>query len=200
MTPVRIRRVRLRVRDWLFIGGLAVAAVTVVLSAYAVGHIRAERDALSVALTAQRGQAEAAGQTPVAPPPEAIQRDPTIVKGPAGDQGPAGDPGAPGRTGSPGPPGPPGEPGSDGEPGPGGPPGGIGPSGPPGPVGPAGPPGADGEDGAPGAPGADGEDGRDGEDGEPPAAFTYRDLLGPVTCRRDADSPDSAPTYTCERE
>lgn len=185
MTPIKIRR-SLRVRDWLFV--LAVVAMVggTIMAAYQVGHIRAERDALSIALTQQREQAEQSGQLPVAPPPEEIRRDPTIVRGPTGPAGPPGPPGPEGPPGSPGPPG------AGGARGPGGP-GGV-----PGPSGPAGKDGADGEPGPAGPPGADG---RDGADGKPPASWTYTDTLGrPVTCHRDTDSPDTAPTYTCDRE
>lgn len=188
MTPVKIRRVRLQVRDWLFVGALVAVVATATLASYTVGHIRAERDALSVALTQQRDQAEASGQTPVAPAAKEIQRDPTIVKGPPGEQG---QPGHPGPTGPAGP---------GGSTGPGGPPGANGPAGNPGPTGPPGPAGPAGQNGKDGQDGTDGATGPAGPQGPAPVSWTFADTLGrPVTCTRVPESPDSAPTYTCER-
>lgn len=184
-------RPRLHFRDWLSIVATAALAVGLLYLATQIGLLRQESDALSIALTQQRGQAEASGQTPVAPPPEEIRRDPTIVKGPPGEQG------APGRSGEPGPAGSPGAPGKPGAPGT------PGPTGPAGAAGVPGKDGAAGEDGAPGpagSPGATGPAGADGKDGEPPASWTWTDHLGTKrTCTRDSGSLDSAPTYTCTR-
>lgn len=128
------------------------------------------------------------------------------VPGPPGDIGPVGPPGPPGPTGPTGPTGPQGAPGLVGDTGPAGVPGLPGPVGDQGPAGPAGEPGTPGESGPAGpagpqgeqgAQGPPGEPGAPGQNGAPPASWTYTDLLGEHTCSRDADSPDSAPTYTC---
>jgi hypothetical protein len=40
--------------------------------------------------------------------------------------------------------------------------------------------------------------GKDGTDGQPPAGWTWTDEAGRTqSCTRDADSPDTAPIYTC---
>lgn len=176
---------RLNLRDWLIIAVAAAAVVGFLYLAGQVGKQRQQLDAFSVALTQQREQAQESGQTPVAPAPEDIRRDPKIVQGRPGDPG---DPGRPGDPGDPGDPGPSGPPGSPGEPGTGGT------DGEPGPPGAAGSPGKDGADGK------DGAAGKDGRDGAAPASWTWTDQLGVThVCKRDADSPDSAPTYTCSR-
>jgi hypothetical protein len=160
----------------------------------------AQIGALATALTAQRDQAQRAGQTPVAPPPAQIIASPQIVKGEPGAAGkngrgvvalwcPAGrwqvsftdgsitsDAGA--CTG------PPGIPGAAGSPGPTGTPGGAGKDGVPGPQGSAGPAG---------------KDGAAGTNGKPPASWTWIDPAGRrQTCDRDAGSPDASPSYTCK--
>ena len=189
------RAFKLTLRDWSIILAGALLAAGIAWTSYRVGMLRSEAEALSVALTQQREQATNAGQTPVAPPAEDIRRDPTIVEGPPGQSGPGGPPGPEGDRGPSGLPGPTGPPGVDGADGDGGPPGTVGTDGAAGEPGPAGPAGQDGADGD------RGPAGEDGADGEPPASFTFPDALGrTVTCRRDGDSPDSAPTYTCDRE
>lgn len=194
----QVRVTRLGVRDWLSVAAVTLVAVGLWWMANQVGSQRDQLDALSVALTQQRSQAEATGQTPVAPAPEDIRRDPTIVKGQPGEPGvpgPTGRPGTRGPGGSPGPSGPPGAPGS---PGTAGEPGLRGASGPPGPQGSPGPAGAD---GAAGPPGKDGEPGAPGKDGEPPASWDWTDPLGVrYVCTRDEGSPTDKPTYSCERE
>lgn len=190
MRRIHAARPRIPLRDWLAIAVAAMLGLGVLWLATQVGTLRTESDALSIALAQQREQAVATGQTPVAPPPEEIKRDPRIVKGPPGE------PGRPGADGLPGRPGRDGEDGMDGSPGP------PGPSGPPGPAtavtGPRGPQGEPGPSGPAGPPGKDGADGRDGE---PPASWTWTDVLGHVyVCRRDTGSLDSNPTYTCARE
>jgi hypothetical protein len=190
---------RLHLRDWLSILVVAMLALGFLWLSMRVGISERQADALSVALTQQRDQATESGLTPVAPAPEEIRRDPTIVQGKPGDQGPPGPPGPSGRDGHPGPSGPPGTPGPNGKPGQEGAAivGPSGPAGAPGSPGPAGAPGAPGKDGANGK---DGQDGKNGEDGEPPASWTWVDLLGVTyTCTRNDGSPDSAPTYTCVR-
>lgn len=193
----RVRRLspRLHLRDWLFIACAALLGLGFLWLSARVGVSEKQNDALSVALTQQREQAQQAGQTPIAPAPEEIRRDPKIVQGKPGEPGPPGPPGAPGRDGAPGvgATGPPGKPGASitGAPGPAGKDGAsvTGPSGPPGP---AGKDGRDGKDGADGAP---------GPAGSPPASWTWTDLLGVVyVCKRDAESGDTAPTYSCERQ
>lgn len=167
--------------------------------------------ALSSALTAQRSQAQRAGQTPVAPPAGQILASPGIVKGDTGATGPAGRGLAAvwctssGRwqvsytdgalVSDAGPcTGPPGIPGVAGSPGATGATGGPGPSGPQG-VGATGPPGPP---GAAGSPGVNGTDGSNGKDGKPPAGWTWTDPAGiRYQCDRDPASPDTAPSYTC---
>ena len=194
MHRMRSARPRLHLRDWLTIFAAALIGVSILWLSARVGTSERQTEALSVALTQQREQAQGAGLEPVSPPAEEIRKDPTIVHGPRGE---------PGERGWPGPPGPTGPPGLTGRPGPTGPPGpegedgasNVGPSGPPGPA------GADGQDGTDGAPGPAGPPGPAGVDGEPPASWTWSDLVGTTyTCRRVPDSPDTAPTYTCERE
>ena len=187
-------RPRLHLRDWLSIVAVAALGVGFLWLSTQLGILRQESDALAVALTQQREQAQSNGQTPVAPPPEEIRKDPRIVRGAQGEPGepgPAGFPGADGLNGMPGKPGPAGSPGPAGA------------DGVPGPAGPAGPAGADGKDGADGAPGPEGPAGpagADGEDGEPPAGWTWTDPAGiKHTCTRETGSLDSAPTYTCTR-
>jgi hypothetical protein len=112
-------------------------------------------------------------------------------EGEQGEQGEEGEPGQPGEEGQPGPTGQPGEPGQPGTPGE------------PGQPGQDGAPGEPGEPGQPGLPGQDGQPGQDGEDGEPPTSFTFpcESILEPdrvCICLRDVDSPDEAPTYTCQ--
>lgn len=197
------------------------AAVVVVLVAVGVlGWLtylaRAEQvhgaqiTALSKALDQQRGQAQRAGQTPVAPPPAQILASPQIVRGDTGAAGPAGrglaavwctsggrwqvsytdgtlvyDAGA--CTG------PPGIPGVAGSPGP------VGSGGPQG-VGATGPPGPAGSPGETGPAGPAGQNGKDGSDGSPVAGWTYTDATGlQYRCDRDSSSPDAAPRYTCRR-
>lgn len=158
-------------------------------------------------------QVELLGQTCVVYPEE-LPAPPPGVPGLPGDPGRPGDPGVPGLPGSPGQQGQPGGQGPVGEPGEQG---GQGPTGPPGEPGQDGEPGQPGQDGAPGEPGtqgvagqegqpgqdgADGAPGEPGEDGEPPAGWIAPcpSLLDPgqlCSCVRDVDSPDSAPTYTC---
>lgn len=202
-------RPHLHLRDWISIAVAAMLALGFLWLSTRVGVSERQADALSVALTQQRSQAEQSGQTPVAPAPEEIRRDPKIVQGKPGEPGPpgpSGTDGQPGEPGNPGPSGPPGTPGPNGKPGTDGasivgPSGPSGPPGPPGPGGAAGLPGPDGKAGEPGPPGRDGEDGTDGEDGRPPSSWTWDDLLGVTyVCTRNEGSPDSAPTYTCERQ
>lgn len=178
------RRSRLKARDWLVIALVVVLAVVLGWGVHAIASVRKQNDALAAALTAQRQQAQDAGQSPVAPPPEKIRDDPAVtVPGPPGPTGPPGRDGEMGRAGLPGPAG------------------GPGPSGVPGPGGPPGSPGPPGSTGAPGQPGVKGDPGPAGEPGPagaPPASWTWNDLLGVKhTCTRDAGSPSDAPTYTC---
>lgn len=138
---------------------------------------------------ALRQQVKAAGRTPVAPDPtKAVPDLPSRAEVPVpipGPTGAAGAPGRPGASGAPGQPGQPGQPGSSGEPG---------------------SPGASGVPGQPGQPGKDGKDGVNGADGapgKPPAGWSYKwtssdGVTHHVTCTRTADSPDSAPEYSCE--
>lgn len=56
-----------------------------------------------------------------------------------------------------------------------------------------------GDTGDKGDKGEQGDQGPAGADGKPPASWTWTDALGlEHTCTRDKDSPDSAPTYTCQ--
>lgn len=156
---------------------------------------------LATDVRALRAQVQAGGHTPVAPDPsKAVPSlpDRTAVPVPIpGPPGPAGPAGAPGASASPipGPSGAAGRPGSDSTvPGPAGSAGSPGPQGPQGDPGPAGVAGQDGKDGT---------NGRDGAAGQPPAGWTYTwtDATGTthqVACTRTADSPDSAPQYTCQ--
>jgi hypothetical protein len=55
-----------------------------------------------------------------------------------------------------------------------------------------------GDKGDTGEKGDKGDRGKPGADGQPPERFTFTDSMGrEQTCVRDADSPDTAPTYTC---
>lgn len=146
-----------------------------------------------------RAQLQAGGKTPVAPDPSKAvpalpdrTAVPVPIPGPPGPVGPSGAPASPGPSGAPG------KPGADSTmPGPAGSPGSPGAVGAQGPQGDPGPAGAVGQDGK------DGTNGRDGTNGAPPAGWTYTwtDSAGvthQVACTRTADSPDSAPYYTCQ--
>lgn len=153
---------------------------------------------LSAGLDTTRKQLQQHGVKPSAPPAQ------SIVGGVPGVPGAAGAQGIPGVAGSPGVQGIPGQAGAQGRPGP------VstqpGPAGSPGAAGAQGVPGvagADGKDGAPGKDGTNGTDGRNGTDGKPAAGWTYTwtDSTGvthQVVCTRTADSPDSAPYFTCQ--
>jgi hypothetical protein len=215
-----------RTRDWVAIGIAGLLFLAVAYLFYDRQTRVDQINALSSALNAQRAQAQRAGQTPVAPPPKQILATPTQVAGPPGDRGDTGATGATGAAGrglasvicvsgvwrvqytdgtvdnSAGP--------CTGPPGPIGAAGGVGATGSTGPAGKNGQDGAAGSSGAQGDPGptgpagpagsagADGTAGKDGANGQPPASWTWNNALG-VTyrCTRDADSPDSAPTYAC---
>jgi hypothetical protein len=194
---------RLPDRRTLAVLGAAVAgAVVLGVVVYLLQLQQRQIEALSSALSAQRAQAQRAGQTPVAPPPGAILANPTPQKGDTGAQGPAGSPGrglssiiclsgvwrvqyTDGAI--------------DTDAGPcTGPPGPIGAAGSPGPAGASGAPGRDGAPGAHGDPGPPGPAGAAGADGQPPAGWTWTGSDGtPYRCTRDAGSPDSAPSYSC---
>lgn len=141
-------------------------------------------DELSVNNDALRAQVKSAGETPVAPPAEAVTGSqvapvpgPTGVTGATGPRGERGDIGLPGQIGPQGEPGADGKNGADGRPG---------------------------VDGAPGSPGAQGPagstgaQGPPGPDGQPPVSWTYTDALGlSFTCTRPAPFDPAAPTYQC---
>jgi hypothetical protein len=176
------RGLRLDRKDWLFVLALVVGAAVLGWVLFRIDRQSAQVDALATALATEQRQAQDAGLTPAAPPPAEILDDPKVIVGERGEVGPRGPQGVPGPTGNMGPPGlmgPSGSPGVDGR------------------------DGIDGQDGAPGEPGQDGQDGRDGvdgQDGRPPASWTWTDPQGAeYRCVRDAESPDTAPTYTCER-
>lgn len=183
-------RLTLARKDWLFVLALVLGAVLLGWTLHQVGVVRAQNDALVAALATEQRQAQDAGLTPAAPAPSEILDDPAAIVGERG------------------------EPGSTGPRGPAGPTGNMGPPGPMGPLGPSGPAGADGQDGVgdpgpagsagePGPAGPQGEPGpagQDGDDGEPPASWKWTDSDGAeYECGRDVDSPDGAPTYTCQR-
>ncbi len=179
-----------------------VGAVVLGMVVYALQLQQRQIEALSSALSAQRAQAQRAGQTPVAPPPGAILANPTPIRGEPGATGPTGPAGrglssivcvsgvwhvgytdgsmdtdAGACTGPPGP---------------------IGVTGSPGPAGPSGATGRDGVPGAAGPAGPQGPAGSPGADGPPPAGWTWTSPAGNhYACTRDAGSPDSAPSYTC---
>jgi len=146
---------------------LAVAVLLAVLLGwvtYNIGLLRSQNSALASALAQQRQQAQDSGQEPVAPPPDEILRDPTVVEGPSGPEGPQGPAGEDGRDGLPGATGPPGDrgatgaagaDGADGEPGPAGATGPDGATGPQGATGPEGPEGPEGPQGVAGPAGPD---------------------------------------------
>lgn len=151
----------------------------------------------AAAADALADQVRSLGQTPVIDTGQ-------LRVGPQGQRGPEGSPGRPG-IGRPGPVGPAGPPGPQ-------PPcvdrpsGCVGPGGPEGPEGaPAepipGPRGDPGESvqGPPGPAGPPGPEGAPGQPGSPPTSFRFTDALGrEQQCTRDPESPDSAPTYSCE--
>jgi hypothetical protein len=142
---------------WAWLAVALVGAVVLAFGAYELGQMRAQRDALAVALDLQRQQAVESGQTPVAPAAEEVRRDPQVMEGeqgPPGPPGPAGPAGPRGLVGPTGPAGPEGNPGAPGE------------AGPAGQGGPAGSTGEQGPAGSQGLPGADGQAGQDGADGE----------------------------------
>lgn len=140
----------------------------------------------------QQRQLDKANEARTAPPVVGAQ-------GPQGPAGPEGPQGPRGLKGEPGEPGPPGQPGPVGQPGTNGAPGSPGTDGSPGVAGADGTPGKDGSDGPAGPAGPQGPPGSPGIDGKPPASWTYTDTLGiEHTCTREASSPDSAPTYTCD--
>jgi len=207
-------RRRLRSIEWRDLAVIGGAVLVALILGWVVvtGHQRGQQiDGLSTALDVQRRQAQEAGQTPVARPPGAVKAspdEPTVspVPGPAGanglsivgarvtscrlilvredgrelDAGPVCGPrGTRGPSGSPGP---------DGSRGPTGAPGTDGQDGTDGATGPEGPQGPKGDKGDPG---------QDGADGQPPASYTIPVAGITYECDRDAGSPDSAPTYTC---
>lgn len=202
----RQRRISALVLPLVLVGAIGVPALIITS---VVQH--QQITGLSTALDAQRRQAQRAGQTPVARPPNAVKASPdqpTVAPHP-GPSGPAGAPGLSivgariascrlvlirqdgrefdagpvcGATGSRGPSGSPGPAGSPGATG------AAGAAGQNGAAGPSGPPGKDGKDGA---------NGKDGRDGQPPASYTIPVAGVMYRCDRDAGSPDSAPTYTC---
>lgn len=140
--------------------------------------------ALSQALTSEQQNAKNNGETPVAPEPSSIVKNPEIIKI-KGEKGDKGDPGSPGASGSPG------KNGKDGEDGQNAtlPPLDqlIGPSGPPGPS---------------GAAGKDGKDGTDGKDGSPPTdwTFTITNQDGSTTTYTCKPKAEGSTSYTCDPE
>jgi hypothetical protein len=129
-----------------------------------------------------------------------VREGPQGAQGIPGVQGPIGPQGVSGIQGLQGVPGVPGTDGVDGKDGAMGPAGPAGADGAQGEPGPQGEPGAQGPQGEKGETGAVGPQGPAGQNGEPPAGWI---VLGPngvpvEECLRDPDSPDTAPTYTCE--
>lgn len=195
---LRRRNMVLVVAALLFLGGaVAVAYIKIDKETSARKEAIAEAnlrgDAVSTLagdVRALREQVKAKGGTPVAPDPSkavpslsARAEVPVPIPGPPGPAGPAGK-AAPTITGPPGPSGASGQPGKDSTV-----------------AGPSGPPGLN-ATGVAGQDGKDGKDGTDGAPGQPPAGWSYswQDSTGVthhVTCTRTADSPDSAPQYTC---
>jgi len=129
-----------------------------------------QNEALVRALTAEQQSAVSNGETPVAPPPSEIVKNPSVVT----IKGEKGDPGIPGSDGKNG---------KDGKDAP--TPSPVpGPSGPSGASGASGAPGKDGANGADGAPGAKGDK---GDPGPPPSEFNFTVYY-----------PDgTSATYTC---
>lgn len=183
-SPVKARR---RADLWFALAAVTALALLawVVITIQELGHdLRTANDARD----ALARQVQSLGHKPVAGPPGSRGEPGQSIIGPRGPRGYSGkpaptitpSPGASGASGAPG------KPGADSTV--------PGPSGPPGPSstvsGPAGPAGPQGEKGDPGAPGS-------------PVAgwsYTWTDGTGVthhVTCTRTANSPDSAPEYTC---
>lgn len=150
-------------------------------------------DALAQALLVEQQAAVNNGETPVAPPPSQIVKDPEVVNGKDGEDGavgPAGPPGKDGRDGA------------------------IGSPGPVGSSGPTGLPGRDGEDGAAGADGGTvtgpsgpqgergekgdtGERGQPGERGPAPSGWTFMHQGVRYTC---APVVEGGTSYECSPE
>lgn len=187
-----------RIKFWPMVGTMIL--VLSLLSFWQILDLRAADrrqsasvSALASALEAEQNNQKAKGQQPVAPPPDQIIDDPSIVKGEPGEPGTPGKDGVDGKDGKPGEkgdPGTPGKPGSVGSPGP------------------AGPPGVDGKDGVDGTNGQDGKDGTNGQDGtngtngEPPYGWTSYDKNGKVMyeCSRVTDGWDpTQPQYQCRQ-
>jgi len=207
--PYPVTKVKERLNFWHLLG-----AVVMLLGLFTVWQLHdlrkndqaqsAKVEALAVALEAEQSAQKAKGEDPVAPPPEEIVDDPSIVEGAPGKDGKNGENGKDGvgQTGPSGPPGPTGPPGKNGE-GKDGKDGkngadGEGEVGPAGPAGPPGPAGADGADGAKGETGEKGEKGDKGDPGESPESFTFTMSNGlgqekTYKCTRPTDAPE----YTC---
>lgn len=201
MTHARRRQyfnnLREKVKFWPVLG-IAVLVLSF-LTWWQIGQLResdqlqAEKiSALSMALEAEQSAQRAKGETPVAPPPDEIVDDPTIIRG---------EPGVDGEDGRDGSDGAPGVKGDKGEPGK------VGPTGPSGLPGADGQDGQDGQDGEPGESGQDGadgspgQDGVDGQNGEPPYGWSSYDRQGRLIyeCSRvpEPEWDPERPRYEC---
>lgn len=210
-----MNRRRLPFLAWLLAAAVVVALmvwviVTIVDQGKELEDTRNDRATLAADLRTVRGQVEALGQEPAAPPPEERVGEPVQGEtGPRGEPGPAGPSGQPGIAGQPGARGLPGPPGEQGPVGPAGAPGAQGATGATGPAGPAGPAGADGMDGATGPQGETGAQGPAGPEGPagpqgvqgpqgaqgpPVGSFTFS--IGPrnFLCQ----DPEQDGLFTCE--
>lgn len=87
-----VARLRTAAQHWAWLVVAVVGAVILGWGTYELGHMRAQNEALATALERQREQAVQAGQTPVAPPADAVRRDPEVIEGPPGPAGPEGPP------------------------------------------------------------------------------------------------------------
>lgn len=209
-----MRRHRLPFLVWVVAAAVVAALmawviVTIVDQGQELEDTRGDRAALADDVDKLRGQLEALGEEPAAPPPD----ERVAGAGPQGDtgpQGPAGPPGQPGVAGQPGARGLPGPAGEQGPTGPAGAPGAQGATGPAGPPGPAGAQGEAGEDGATGpqgetgaqgpagpeaAPGPVGPQGPQGAQGPPVASFTIVLPGRTIVC----SDPEGDLQYTCEQ-
>lgn len=145
-------------------------------------------DALAQALVSEQRNVKNNGDTPVAPPPSQIVKDPDFVIGKDGQNGASGINGQDGKDGRDGAPGSPGPSGSPGSPGPTGPPGEEGSPGGDGAtvVGPSGPQGERGEKG---------DTGDRGAQGPAPSRWTFTYGGVEYTCKPDSEGSTD---YACE--